>query len=254
MITLAPQQLEILLYVLMFILVGLMLVSFFLVWNWFDARDRLKVVREVTREQTIFAIKRAHNKCRVLLYISLALAIIFITIPFGLNDYYGTLAYPGVAIIADALMLFGLRFRAKEYLASVDRYVNEHEEHVREAAMAREQVREQWRKEAPVLNPQAKEIIHEALGDNYEVWFKHDILDGRNILANRELGMLYAQGVVIPFKEIMEVRPGRKDLKLVTINSTHPFITLDFGILPINPETGNKYLDEITEKLNQIIP
>jgi len=66
--------------------------------------------------------------------------------------------------------------------------------------------------------------------------------------------LLYVQGIVISFSEIMEVRLGRKDLKLVTSNSMHPFITIDFGALPINPETGNKYMDEIAEKLAKIIP
>ena len=65
--------------------------------------------------------------------------------------------------------------------------------------------------------------------------------------------LLYAQGVVIPFREIMEVREGRKDLKIVTSNSMNPFINIDFGALPINPETGNKYMDEIAEKLHKIM-
>ncbi len=248
------MRLEILLYSLLFVLIGLMLVSLFLVWTWFDARERLKVVREVTREQTIHAIRHAHNKCRILLYISLLLALAYVPIPFVLQDFYGTLAYPGVVIIADLLMLFGLRFRAKMYLGMIDDYVNENEEHVREAAAERERVREQWRREASTLNPQAEAIIKETLGDNYEVWYQHDILVGRNVLANTELGLLYAQGIVIPFSEIMEVRYGRKDLKLVTTNSTYPFITIDFGALPINPETGNKYMDEIAEKIQALIP
>lgn len=248
------MRLEILLYSLLFVLIGLMLVSLFLVWTWFDARERLKVVREVTREQTIHAIRHAHNKCRILLYISLLLALAYVPIPFVLQDFYGTLAYPGVVIIADLLMLFGLRFRAKMYLGMIDDYVNENEEHVREAAAERERVREQWRREASTLNPQAEAIIKETLGDNYEVWYQHDILVGRNVLANTELGLLYAQGIVIPFSEIMEVRYGRKDLKLVTTNSTYPFITIDFGALPINPETGNKYMDELAEKIQALIP
>ncbi len=248
------MRLEILLYSLLFVLIGLMLVSLFLVWTWFDARERLKVVREVTREQTIHAIRHAHNKCRILLYISLLLALAYVPIPFVLQDFYGTLAYPGVVIIADLLMLFGLRFRAKMYLGMIDDYVNENEEHVREAAAERERVREQWRREASTLNPQAEAMIKETLGDNYEVWYQHDILVGRNVLANTELGLLYAQGIVIPFSEIMEVRYGRKDLKLVTTNSTYPFITIDFGALPINPETGNKYMDEIAEKIQALIP
>jgi len=248
------MRLEILLYSLLFILIGLVLVSLFLVWHWFDARERLKVVREVTREQTIHAIKHAHNKCRILLYISLFLALAYVPIPVFLHEYYSTLVYPGVVVIADLLMLFGLRARVKMYLASIDEYVNENEEHVREAAAAREQQREQWRKDAVTLNPQAQAVIKETFGDNYETWYQHDILVGRNVLANRELGLLYVQGIVIPFSEIMEVRYGRKDLKLVTSNSTYPFITIDFGALPINPETGNKYMDEIAAEIQKLIP
>ena len=248
------MRLEILLYSLLFVLIGLMLVSFFLVWQWFDARDRLKVVREVTREQTIHAIKHAHNKCRILLYISLLLALAYVPIPFALGDYFGTLAYPGVVLLADLLILIGLRGRAKEYMAAIDDYVNANEEHVREAAAERERQREEWRKQAPALNPQAKQLIQETLGDDYETWYQHDILVGRNVLVNREARLLFAQGIVLPFSEIMEVRPGRKDLKLVTSNSMHPFITIDFGALPINPETGNKYMDEIAAKLQEIMP
>lgn len=248
------MSLEIVLYSLLFILVGLMLVSFFLVWQWFDARDRLKVVREVTREQTMHAIHHSHNKCRILLYTSLFLALCFVPIPFILREYYNTLVYPGVVIMADLLILAGLRVKAKEYLACIDEFVNANEEHVREAAAQAEQQREQWKREAATLNPQAKAYIQETLGDNYETWFPHDILLSRSVLANLEAGLLYAQGVVIPFKEIMEVRQGRKDLKLVTSNSTYPFITIDFGLLPVNPETGGKYKDEIAEKLEKIIP
>jgi len=247
------MRLEILLYSLLFILIGLVLVSFFLVWSWFDARERLKVVREVTREQTIHAIRHSHNKCRILLYISLLLALAYVPIPFALHEFYSTLAYPGVVVIADLLMLFGLRKRAKMYLNAIDDYVNENEEHVREAIAQREQQREQWRRDAETLNPQAQAIIKEALGDEYETWYQHDILIGRNVLANKEAGLLYAQGIVIPFSEIMEVRLGRKDLKLVTSNSTYPFVTIDFGALPINPETGNKYMDEIAEKIQSLI-
>ena len=248
------MKLEFLLYSLLFILIGLMLVSFFLIWKWFDAHDRLKVVRETTREQTLHAIRHAHNKCRWLLYVSLLLAIAYIPIPFYLQDFYGTLAYPAVVTLADLLILIGLRAKAKEYVAAIDEYVNANEEHVREAIAERARIRDEWRKEAPVLNPQAKAVIQKTLGDNYETWYQHDILVGRNVLANKELGLLYAQGVIIPFSEIMEVRQGRKDLKLVTSNSMNPFITIDFGALPINPETGNKYKDEIAEKIEAIIP
>ena len=251
---------EFVLYALLFVLIGLMLVSFFLVWQWFDARERLKVVREVTREQTMQAIRHSHNRCRALLSVGLILAIAYVPIPFILKSYnpnllyFNTLVYPGVVIIADTLILFGLRRKAKDYLASIDEYVNENEEHVREAAAERARQREQWKKEAEVLNPKALAVIKETLGDDPEVWFKHDILVGRDVLANRELGLLYAQGVVLPFSEIMEVRRGRKDLKLVTTNSLHPFVTLDFGTLPINPETGNKYQDEIEAEIKKILP
>ena len=247
------MRLEVLLYSLLFVLIGLVLVSLFLVWHWFDARERLKVVREVTREQTMHAIRHAHNKCRILLYVSLLLALAYVPIPIFLHEYYSTLVYPGVVIIADLLMLFGIRARAKMYLASIDEYVNENEEHVREAAIQREQMREQWKHDAITLNPQALAVIKETFGDNYETWYQHDILVGRNVLASRELGLLYAQGIIIPFSEIMEVRYGRKDLKLVTSNSTYPFITIDFGALPINPETGNKYMDEIAEEIQKLI-
>lgn len=248
------MRLEILLYLLIFVLIGLMLVSFFLVWHWFDARDKLKVVREATREQTIHSIRHAHNKCRILLYVSLILTLCYLPIPFLLGDYYGTLAYPGVVFIADLLILFGLRSRAKSYIAAIDDYVTANEEHVREAAMQREQQREQWKREAKELNPKALAYIKETMGDNYEVWFQHDILVSRNVLANREEGLLYAQGIVLPFNEIMEVRMGRKDLKLVTSNSTYPFITIDFGALPINPETGNTYKDEIAAEIEKMMP
>ena len=120
--------------------------------------------------------------------------------------------------------------------------------------VAREHEREIWRHEAIELNPQAQAIIKESLGDNYETWFQHDILVGRHVLANLEEGLLYAQGIVIPFKDIMEVRQGRKDLKLVTSSSAHPFITIDFGTLPIDPETGVPYKDEIAEKIEKLMP
>ena len=247
------MELEFLLYTLIFILIGLMLVSFFLIWNWFDARAQVKVVREATREQTIHAIRHAHNKCRILLYVSLLLALCYLPIPFILGEYYGTLAYPGVVLLADFLMLYGLRSRAKMYISSIDDYVMENEEHVREAAAQREQQREQWRREAKELNPKALAFIKENLGENYETWYQHDILVGRCVLVNREAGLLYAQGILLPFKEIMEVRMGRKDLKLVTSNSTYPFVTIDFGALPINPETGNAYKDEIAAEIENMM-
>jgi len=239
---------------LMFVLIGLMLVSFFLVWHWFDASDRLKVVRETTREQTMHAIRHSHNRCRLLLGIGLFLALCYIPIPFLLDRYFNTLVYPGIVIVADTLILVGLRIKARDAIASIDEFVNANEEHVREAAAERARIREQWQRDAAVLNPQAKAQIKEELGDNYEVWYQHDILTGRNVLASYEQSKLYAQGVILDFKDIMEVRKGRKDLKLVTSNSMHPFVTIDFGALPINPETGNKYMDEIAELIEKIIP
>ncbi|MBR6118253.1 MAG: hypothetical protein IKQ11_05285 [Paludibacteraceae bacterium] len=248
------HDLEFTLMALMFVLIGLMLVSFFLVWHWFDASDRLKVVREVTREQTMHEIHHSHNRCRILLGVGLLLALCYIPIPFVLDRYYNTLVYPGVVILADTLILVALRLKVRDAIADIDEYVNANEEHVREAIAEVKRVRDEWRKEAAVLNPQAKAQIAETMGDNYDVWYQHDILLGRNVLANVEAGLLYAQGVVIPFAEIMEVRKGRRDLKLVTNNSMHPFITIDFGALPINPETGNKYLDEIADKIEAILP
>jgi len=246
-------MIEYILYAILFILIGWTLVSLFLIWQKFDARDRLKVVREVTREQTIHAIHHSWKLCNRMVYVGLLIAIIFIVFPFLQNDYYGTLTYSGVVIIVDVLLLLGLRHRAKMYLNSVDDYVNANEEHVREAAAERNRIREEWKRQAPTLNPQAEAFIKENLGDNYEIWFQHDILVGRNVLANREEQLLYVQGILLKFSEIMEVRPGRKDLKLVTSNSMHPFVTIDFGALPIDPETGKKYMDEIAEKLGQIM-
>lgn len=246
-------MIEYILYAILFILIGWTLVSLFLIWQKFDARDRLKVVREVTREQTIHAIHHSWKLCNRMVYVGLLIAIIFIVFPFLQNDYYGTLTYSGVIIIVDVLLLLGLRHRAKMYLNSVDDYVNANEEHVREAAAERNRIREEWKRQAPTLNPQAEAFIKENLGDNYEIWFQHDILVGRNVLANREEQLLYVQGILLKFSEIMEVRPGRKDLKLVTSNSMHPFVTIDFGALPIDPETGKKYMDEIAEKLGQIM-
>ena len=240
-------------YAFLFVIIGLMLVSFFLVWQWFDAKDRLKVVREVTREQTLHAIRHSHNKCRILLYIGILLALAYVPVPFLLKEHYSTLVYPGVVVLADVLILIGLLVKEREYRAAIDDYVNENEEHVREAAAQREQQREQWRREAANLNPKAQELIKETMGDEYETWYQHDILVGRNVLANKETGMLFVQGIVIPFSEIMEVRQGRKDIKLVTSNSNYPFITIDFGALPINPETGNRYKDEIAQKIEAMM-
>jgi len=245
--------LEIILYSLLFVIIGLMFFSFFLVWNWFDAQDRLKVVREVTREETIQKIHHSHNKCRKLLYTDVVLALAYLPIPFVLGDFYGTLIYPGVVFVVDALILLSLRYHVKGYIDSIDDYIAENEEHIRELAEARERDREIWRRDAKELNAQAEKVIQETFEGNYEVWFPHDILLNRYVLANRELGLLYAQGTIIPFSQIMEIRHGRKDLKLLTNNSLHPFVNLDFGVLPINPETGRKYKDEIAENLKQLI-
>lgn len=238
---------------LLFILLLWTLISYFLIFLWFDVRDRLKVVREATREQTIHAIYRSYEKCQKLLYIGMGIAIVFVVLPFLEHDLYGTLTYSGVILLLDVLILLTLKALVKKYVDSVDEFVTANEEHVREAAAERARMREEWRRQAPILNPQAETQIKEELGENYEVWFRHDILRGRDVLANMEDELLYAQGVVIPFKDIMEVREGRKDLKIVTSNSMNPFINIDFGALPINPETGNKYMDEIAEKLHKIM-
>lgn len=241
------------LYPILSVLVGLELVSFFLVWHWFDGRQRLEIVREETREETVLAIRRGHLKCRVLLLISLVLALCYLPVPFMLHEFYGTLAYPGVIILADILLLIALRMNVKRYMENMDFYVERNEEHIREAARERAREREEWKREAEEFNPKAQAYIKETLGDNYETWYQHDILVGRNVLANIEEGLLYAQGIVLPFSDIMEIRQGRKDLKLVTRNSEHPFVTIDFGALPVNPKTGNKYKDEIAEKLQKLI-
>lgn len=250
----ASRDLESVIYLLLFVLIGYSLVSYFLIWHWFDARNRLKVVREVTREQTMHAIHHAHNRCRVLVGISLFLAVAYAPLPFIIDRAPSTVVYAGVVIVADILILVALRMKAKDAIASIDEFVNANEEHVREAIAERTRMREQWRRDAHILNPQAEAQIKEELGDNYETWYQHDILVGRNVLASKETNKLYAQGVVIPFIDIMEVRKGRKDLKLVTASSMHPFVTIDFGALPINPETGNKYMDELAEKIQRIIP
>ncbi len=250
----ASRDLESVIYLLLFVLIGYSLVSYFLIWHWFDARNRLKVVREVTREQTMHAIHHAHNRCRVLVGISLFLAVAYAPLPFIIDRAPSTVVYAGVVIVADILILVALHMKAKDAIASIDEFVNANEEHVREAIAERTRMREQWRRDAHILNPQAEAQIKEELGDNYETWYQHDILVGRNVLVSMETNKLYAQGVVIPFKDIMEVRKGRKDLKLVTASSMHPFVTIDFGALPINPETGNKYMDELAEKIQRIIP
>ncbi len=248
------MRLEFVIYPLLFILIGLMFVSFFLVWQWFDARDRVQIVREITREKTIQDIRRSHNKCRLLLAIGMFLALCYVPFPFFKTDFLGTLVYPGVVLLADILILVGMRIRAKQFIDSMDYYVNINEEHVREAAAERARQREEWRRQAPELNPQTAAYIKETLGDNYETWYPHDILLSRNVLANVDEGLLFAQGVVLPFREIMEVRQGRKDLKLVTSNSMYPFITIDFGTLPINPVTGGKYKDELAALIERQMP
>lgn len=244
---------ELLIYPFLIILIGLFFVSFFLIWHWFDARELLHIVRADTKEKTLKAMRKGHNKCRILLIVNILLAIGYAPIPFYLNAYFGTLVYPALVFVVAIILLIMLRKHANEYRASIDDFIAINEAHVQEAAEARAREREEWKREAATLNPIAEQKIKELMGENYEVWYKHDILVGRNVLANMEEGLLYAQGIVIPFAEIREVRHGRKDLKLITDSSTHPFITLDFGAIPINPETGNKYKDEIAERIEKIL-
>ena len=73
---------ELFLYAILFVLIGWTLVSLFLIWQWFDAGSRLKVVREVTREQTVQAIRHSWKRCKRLVLIGLAIAIILIAFPF----------------------------------------------------------------------------------------------------------------------------------------------------------------------------
>jgi hypothetical protein len=244
---------ELIIYPFLIILIGLFFVSFFLIWHWFDARELLHIVRADTKEKTLKAMRKGHNKCRILLIINILLAIGYVPVPFVYKEYMGTLVYPALVFVVAIVILLILRKYTKEHIASIDEYIVANEAHVQEAAEARAREREEWKREAATLNPIAEQKIKELMGENYEVWYKHDILVGRNVLANMEEGLLYAQGIVIPFAEIREVRHGRKDLKLITDSSTHPFITLDFGAIPINPETGNKYKDEIAERIEKIL-
>ena len=242
---------EILLYALLVVVIVLTLVSFFLIWHWFDARERLHIVRKDTREETIQGIHHGHNKCRVLLYIGLVLALFYAFVPYALGNYFETLAYPAVVFVADILMLVALRRRAKAYIESIDFYININEEFVRKQEEEQKKKREEWKREAAEFNPQAEALIRENLGDNYELWFKHDILTKLNVAVNMEKVLLYAQGPIIPFSDIMEVRQGRKNLKLLTKNSLHPYVIMDFDIQSTDPATGKKYKEEIAGKIEQ---
>lgn len=242
---------EYLVYILLFILIGWMFISFFLVWKWYDAEDRLLIVRDGTRDETILAIRRGHNRCRVVLYLGIAASVAFSVVPFLMRDFYTVLAYPAVVIVVNCVMLTVLRFKAKEDISEIGTYIAANEEEVRLAAEELERERDQWRKEASARNAVAKARIQETMGDHYETWFEDDILVEHNVLANLEEGLLYAQGIVIPFNQIMEMRKGRKSLKLITNNSRFPFVKIDFGKLPIDPETGEMYNDELAILIKQ---
>lgn len=244
---------EFIVYPFLVVLIGLFLLSFFLIWHWFDAREQLHIVRADTREKTLKAIKKGHNKCRALIGATLLLAILYVPIPLRFEIFFGTLIYSAVVALVDIILLIVLHKQAADYINTIDDYITINEAHVQEAAEARAREREEWKRDAPTLNPIAEQKIKEALGENYETWYKHDILVGRNVLVNLEEGLLYAQGIVIPINEIREIRHGRKDLKLITDNSNYPFITLDFGAIPVNPETGNKFKDEIAERIEKIL-
>mgnify|MGYP003429883790 CR=1 FL=1 len=60
---------ELIIYPFLIILIGLFFVSFFLIWHWFDARELLHIVRADTKEKTLKAMRKGHNKCRILLII-----------------------------------------------------------------------------------------------------------------------------------------------------------------------------------------
>lgn len=232
-------------YTLLFILIGWMFVTFFLVWKWYDAEDRLAIVRDGTRDETIRAIRRGHNRCRVVLYLGIALALAFSVVPFLMRDFYTVLAYPAVVIVVNSAILTVLHFKAKDDIVEIGTFIAANEEQIHLAAEELEQDREQWRKEASSRNAVAKARIAESMGEHYETWFEDDILVEHNVLANMEEGLLYAQGIVLPFNQIMEIRKGRKSLKLITNNSRFPFVKIDFGKLPIDPETGEMYKDEL---------
>ncbi|MBQ7632137.1 MAG: hypothetical protein IJS82_05205 [Paludibacteraceae bacterium] len=236
---------EYLVYILLFILIGWMFITFFLVWNWYDADDRLAIVRIGSRDETIRAIKRGHNRCRVVLYLGIAASLAFSVVPFLMRDFYTVLAYPAVVIAVNITILVVLHFKAQSDINEINDFIAANEEQVRLNAEELDRDREQWRKQAPNRNAIAKAHIQETMGDQYETWFEDDILVEHNVLANLEEGLLYAQGVVIPFSQIMELRKGRKSLKLITNNSRYPFVKIDFGKLPIDPETGEMYNDEL---------
>ena len=40
---------EFIVYPFLFVVIGLFLLSFFLIWHWFDAREQLHIVRADTR-------------------------------------------------------------------------------------------------------------------------------------------------------------------------------------------------------------
>ena len=138
-----------------------------------------------------------------------------------------------------------------DYIKSIDFYINLNEQYVHKQEEELRQKREEWKRKAAESNPKAEAIIRENLGDQYEIWFKHDILTALNVAANTEKGILYAQGAIVPFNEIMEVHQGRKNLKLLTGNSLYPYIIMDFDVQAINPVTGLKYKEEIAAKIKQ---
>ena len=128
---------EFIVYPFLFVVIGLFLLSFFLIWHWFDAREQLHIVRADTREKTLKAMKKGHNKCRAMLLITLIVALAYIPVPLHFHTFFGTLVYPAVVFGVNILILVLLRSRAKEYESSIDDFIAANEAHVQEAAEAR---------------------------------------------------------------------------------------------------------------------
>ena len=134
---------ELIIYPFLIILIGLFFVSFFLIWHWFNARELLHIVRADTKEKTLKAMRKGHNKCRILLIVNILLAIGYAPIPFYLNAYFGTLVYPALVFVVAVILLIMLRKHANEYKASIDDYIVANEAHVQEAAETRAREREE---------------------------------------------------------------------------------------------------------------
>lgn len=244
------------LYALLFAVIVMIPVSIFVIVYRYDGSKMVKVARRDTREQTIEAIQREHREGKNIIYVTAALAAAYIVARLlypRMEPAYSTLAYAAVALVVSIVTWIGLSRQVNRDLHNLEEQINDNEAADEEARQKRQEERKVWEQQAAALNPQAEMLIQSALGTNYETWYKHDILRGRDVLANLETGVLFAQGQVIPFQEIMQVEKGTQKLKLITCNSSRPYVVIDFGALPINPATGLRYQDEVCLKIEQQI-